>query len=201
MQERQHAPRIQRRLAGQPTIKTIDSAKGFFVSKVSRFLFKGYFHDEETGFYYLESRYYDPELARFISTDEASNLVGAIHRFLKTSCPRCHAGSSAEASFACAVVPSFVHPPRKVTNDSCDYEIMPRSPLNVLRLSTASAIQQCLSKGSTFAKIFLYNAFIGKEFIGTNPIKRLPSFAPSSAFSSRWSFSSFSHSSPSLPSF
>ncbi|MGM9814469.1 MAG: RHS repeat domain-containing protein [Candidatus Enteromonas sp.] len=59
---------------GVPAVKTIDSAKGYFVSKISRFLFKGYFHDEETGFYYLESRYYDPELARFISTDEASNL-------------------------------------------------------------------------------------------------------------------------------
>lgn len=52
-----------------PTVKTIDGAKGYFVAKIGHFFFKGYFYDEETGFYYLESRYYDPELARFISLD------------------------------------------------------------------------------------------------------------------------------------
>ena len=31
--------------------------------------YRGYFYDEETGFYYLQSRYYDPEVGRFISPD------------------------------------------------------------------------------------------------------------------------------------
>ena len=31
--------------------------------------YRGYFYDEETGFYYLQSRYYDPEVGRFISSD------------------------------------------------------------------------------------------------------------------------------------
>ncbi len=33
------------------------------------FRYRGYVYDEETGFYYLESRYYDPATGRFISAD------------------------------------------------------------------------------------------------------------------------------------
>ncbi len=33
------------------------------------FRYRGYVYDEETGFYYLKSRYYDPETCRFISAD------------------------------------------------------------------------------------------------------------------------------------
>jgi len=30
---------------------------------------RGYYYDNETGFYYLQSRYYDPEVMRFINAD------------------------------------------------------------------------------------------------------------------------------------
>ncbi len=33
------------------------------------FLYRGYYYDYETGFYYLNSRYYDPEVGRFINAD------------------------------------------------------------------------------------------------------------------------------------
>lgn len=33
------------------------------------FRYRGYYYDGETGFYYLESRYYDPEAKRFINAD------------------------------------------------------------------------------------------------------------------------------------
>ena len=33
------------------------------------FRYRGYVYDEETGFYYLQSRYYDPTVGRFISAD------------------------------------------------------------------------------------------------------------------------------------
>ena len=29
--------------------------------------YRGYVYDTETGFYYLQSRYYDPELSRFVN--------------------------------------------------------------------------------------------------------------------------------------
>ena len=38
--------------------------------------YRGYFYDEETGFYYLQSRYYDPEVGRFINADSRISVVG-----------------------------------------------------------------------------------------------------------------------------
>ena len=36
--------------------------------------YRGYYYDEETGFYYLKTRYYDPEIGRFITIDNTSYL-------------------------------------------------------------------------------------------------------------------------------
>ena len=36
--------------------------------------YRGYYYDTDTGFYYLQSRYYDPAIKRFISADDASLL-------------------------------------------------------------------------------------------------------------------------------
>ena len=33
------------------------------------FRYRGYYYDSETQFYYLNSRYYDPEVGRFINAD------------------------------------------------------------------------------------------------------------------------------------
>ncbi|MCI6123170.1 MAG: hypothetical protein MR714_02860 [Christensenellaceae bacterium] len=33
------------------------------------FRYRGYYYDTETGLYYLTTRYYDPEVCRFISAD------------------------------------------------------------------------------------------------------------------------------------
>ena len=38
------------------------------------FRYRGYYYDNETGFYYLQSRYYDPEICRFISADNLELL-------------------------------------------------------------------------------------------------------------------------------
>lgn len=43
--------------------------KSCIASRHNPFVYKGYFLDEETGFYYLKSRYYDPNIRRFISID------------------------------------------------------------------------------------------------------------------------------------
>ena len=41
--------------------------------------YRGYYYDSETGFYYLNSRYYDPEVGRFINADgEISDVGGEI---------------------------------------------------------------------------------------------------------------------------
>ncbi len=44
------------------------------IAHVNPFRYRGYFYDAETGFYYLNSRYYDPGTGRFVNGD---NLLGA----------------------------------------------------------------------------------------------------------------------------
>ena len=36
--------------------------------------YRGYYYDKETGFYYVSSRYYDPEIGRFINADDIDYL-------------------------------------------------------------------------------------------------------------------------------
>ena len=40
------------------------------------FRYRSYYYDTETGFYYLQSRYYDPVVGRFLNADHAE-LIGA----------------------------------------------------------------------------------------------------------------------------
>ena len=50
-----------------------DLASG--VGVLNPFRYRGYFYGEETDLYYLQTRYYDPELGRFISQDDVSYLA------------------------------------------------------------------------------------------------------------------------------
>ena len=45
------------------------------IANVNPLRYRGYFYDSETGFYYLNSRYYDPATRRFISADDPDILV------------------------------------------------------------------------------------------------------------------------------
>ena len=40
--------------------------------------YRGYYYDNETGFYFLNSRYYDPETGRFLNTDSALGQLGNV---------------------------------------------------------------------------------------------------------------------------
>lgn len=39
------------------------------MAQTNPFRYRGYYYDSESGFYYLQSRYYDPQIGRFISAD------------------------------------------------------------------------------------------------------------------------------------
>ena len=52
---------------GKPLSTTGSLAETFGAEQPFRY--RGYVYDEETGFYYLQSRYYNPEVGRFISAD------------------------------------------------------------------------------------------------------------------------------------
>ena len=40
------------------------------IANANPFRYRGYYYDSETGYYYLQSRYYNPEWGRFISADD-----------------------------------------------------------------------------------------------------------------------------------
>ena len=46
------------------------------VGQKNPFRYRGYYFDAESGMYYLQSRYYDPEIRRFISADDVGILTG-----------------------------------------------------------------------------------------------------------------------------
>ena len=49
------------------------------LAEINPLRYRGYYYDTETGFYYLQSRYYDPEICRFINADSyASTEQGFI---------------------------------------------------------------------------------------------------------------------------
>jgi len=52
------------------------TSSGNIVGLYNPIRYRGYYYDTDTGFYYLQSRYYDPAIKRFISADDAS-LLGA----------------------------------------------------------------------------------------------------------------------------
>jgi RHS repeat-associated protein len=46
---------------------------------INPFIYKGYYYDKETDWYYLKSRYYCPKLSRFINMDHVDNLEPGEH--------------------------------------------------------------------------------------------------------------------------
>ena len=52
---------------------TVTNAAGYAVGDKNPFRYRGYYYDTETGLYYLNSRYYNPEFGRFISADGQLN--------------------------------------------------------------------------------------------------------------------------------
>ncbi len=71
---------------GQPVVTYQYDAWGNILSKSGSmadtlgtdnpFRYRGYMYDEESGLYYLQSRYYDPRLGRYISPDNTEVLFG-----------------------------------------------------------------------------------------------------------------------------
>ena len=61
--------------SGQPLSVTPNTAvaNATIVAKMNPLRYRGYYYDTDTGFYYLQSRYYDPNLGRFINADSYSS--------------------------------------------------------------------------------------------------------------------------------
>ena len=46
----------------------------YHIGRINPYRYRGYYFDEETGLYYLQSRYYDPETGRFLNADTVEYL-------------------------------------------------------------------------------------------------------------------------------
>ena len=51
-------------------LESVTGAMATTIGRENPLRYRGYYYDEETGFYYLQSRYYDPETGRFLNADE-----------------------------------------------------------------------------------------------------------------------------------
>ena len=50
-------------------ILTVSGSMSETLGEVNPLTYRGYVYDHETGLYYLQSRYYDPEVGRFLNAD------------------------------------------------------------------------------------------------------------------------------------
>ncbi len=60
---------------------TATTAEKWIVRNANPFRYRGYYYDADTGLYYLQTRYYDPQSGRFINTDGYINANGNIIGF------------------------------------------------------------------------------------------------------------------------
>ena len=59
---------------GSVTLTWVNSLATNLYAVYNPFKYRGYYHDTETGFYYVSSRYYDPEIGRWINADTTDVL-------------------------------------------------------------------------------------------------------------------------------
>ena len=68
---------------GYPISKTGSLAAT--IGTLNPFRYRGYVYDEETGFYYVSSRYYDPEVGRWINADDPEIIDGGDDHILENN--------------------------------------------------------------------------------------------------------------------
>lgn len=62
---------------------------GANIANINPFRYRGYYYDQETGLYYLQSRYYDPETGRFINADDPRQKAAETSNVLVNSFAYC----------------------------------------------------------------------------------------------------------------
>ena len=66
---------IKQIIFGNTKYCSADTNKDGFINEKNNIKYAGYFYDAETGLYYLNARFYDPETARFIQQDSYSGNI------------------------------------------------------------------------------------------------------------------------------
>ena len=83
------------------------------VAKLNPFRYRGYYYDAETGLYYLNSRYYDPSIGRFINADDISYIqpeqINGLNLFAYCyNNPIAYADESGESIFLTLLIAGFI---------------------------------------------------------------------------------------------
>lgn len=60
---------------GKLILTRADNQSNESIANINPIRYRGYYYDTETGYYYLQSRYYDPGLGRFISADDFAYVM------------------------------------------------------------------------------------------------------------------------------
>ena len=63
---------------GKPTLVRTLTTADEALAELNPFRYRGYVYDEETGLYYLRSRYYSPDILRFVKEDDFIFPVGGV---------------------------------------------------------------------------------------------------------------------------
>ena len=78
------------------------------LGKVQPFRYRGYVFDEETGLYYLRSRYYNPNLGRFVNADRAFDANASVTTYNQyaycDNCPVIYLDSEGRGLFTSLVI-------------------------------------------------------------------------------------------------
>ena len=61
-------------------LETVDTSDNQIAAR-NPFRYRGYILDEETGMYYVSSRYYDPEVGRWLNADESTTITTELENF------------------------------------------------------------------------------------------------------------------------
>lgn len=56
----------------------VSSSNIFHIANLNPFRYRGYMYDNETGFYYLQTRYYDPITGRFLNADDTQYIKSEV---------------------------------------------------------------------------------------------------------------------------
>jgi RHS repeat-associated protein len=62
-------------------VLSVTGSQASTIGQYNPFRYRGYYYDTETGFYYLQSRYYDPTVGRFLNADAIIGANGGIQGY------------------------------------------------------------------------------------------------------------------------
>jgi len=141
-----------------------NSVANTHIAKLNPLRYRGYYFDMETGFYYLQSRYYDPTLRRFINADSyQSTGQGILGTNMFAYCNNCPVAFTDETGHMAGIENWNTLMSDGTTNSYYTRTMKPGpSPRKVLKLAMDLDITTAYNQSYN-----CYGAAIGKRIVAT----------------------------------